>query len=669
MKFNGRMQFTGVPIANLATGTLEKIFPRSEINHFASGERICTVPQHEEFAFLVLSGRCQEICSAADAAPQILKTFERGDPIKNGVLGQPGSDQVAIVATEDCTILRIRHTDLADLGCDLNGESASSDSTIIPVAECVARPVATTLGRVLTFALAQPQSSANAIARSLARALHEISREPVALICLSPCATGCDSNRADLDLVLDQPHCSNELIKYPNGLNVVHVGVPKDFCRTGVLVEMAEELRRRFPYVLFAGPARELPIAVLHELLSQSHPGYLLSDRTDDNLSFLDQLARSLRPQGNARSPNPFQAVLCLHEGETVGDFDERLLSVGIPVAGYVHGDNGGDRFNADLRRLARQFSGRQVGLALASGGAKGFAHIGVIQVLEENGIEVDMIAGSSMGAYVGSIWAHGETGPEMEALAREMEGRWAIWSLIDPVFPPRRGFLRGLAVKRRLMRTIGEACFGDLVRPLRVVATNLETLDRTVFAHGGVAAAVHASIAVPGICVPVVVGEATYADGGIVDPLPVEALREAGVHRIIAVNTIPTPERMRAARQARRARNRENSPHLKENSSKILPFDQHLNYFARGNILEVLMRSFLGAQTRMAEVACLRANVVLRPDIDDNRWVDFRNPEQYIRAGREVALQQLDEIKALIRDQDVSHETKSNNETLAAVG
>src|SRR6185312_16180602 len=104
------------------------------------------------------------------------------------------------------------------------------------------------------------------------------------------------------------------------------------------------------------------------------------------------------------------------------------------------------DSFTLDIRRLARDISGRLVGLALSSGAAKGFAHIGVIQELEENGIEIDVIAGSSMGAYVGSLWAYGKNGTELEALARELEGRWKLWSLLDPVFPPRRGFLKGFA-------------------------------------------------------------------------------------------------------------------------------------------------------------------------------------------------------------------------------
>src|SRR4029079_19656113 len=92
--------------------------------------------------------------------------------------------------------------------------------------------------------------------------------------------------------------------------------------------------------------------------------------------------------------------------------------------------------FRADVRRLAREVGGRLVGLALSSGAAKGFAHIGVIQVLEENGIEVDVIAGSSMGSYIGSLWAYGIDGTGLEKLAREMLGRWSLWSLIDPAFP-----------------------------------------------------------------------------------------------------------------------------------------------------------------------------------------------------------------------------------------
>src|SRR5207247_5333328 len=125
--------------------------------------------------------------------------------------------------------------------------------------------------------------------------------------------------------------------------------------------------------------------------------------------------------------------------------------------------------------------------------------HVGAIQVVEENGIEVDMIAGASMGAYVGALWAFGHGGQELERLARELESRWGFWSLFDPVFPPRQGFVRGFALRKRLMRSIGTVRFADLPRPMRVIAGNLGTLGRAVLGSGEVAEAGSARVSVPG--------------------------------------------------------------------------------------------------------------------------------------------------------------------------
>src|SRR5258708_16318673 len=324
--------------------------------------------------------------------------------------------------------------------------------------------------------------------------------------------------------------------------------------------------------------------------------------------------------------------------------------------------------FRADLRRLVREICGRLVGLALSSGAAKGFAHIGVIQVLEENGIEVDVVAGSSMGAYVGALWAHGCDGRELERLARELETRWALWNLIDPAFPPRRGFLRGFAVKRRLMRSIGNARFGDLARPLRIVAANLVTLERVVFASGEVATAVHASSAVPGICVPIVIDGETYSDGGIVDPLPVDILREMGVSRVIAVNVIPTPDRIRQGIQAELDLARRNAGNKRSLFGKDLPNAQQTNYYARGNLVDVLMRSVQSGQIRMAEASCQLADVALRPDIYDDRCLDYRTPGKFITLGREEAERRLDEIKSLVTRKEAIHDPKLAPEPVATI-
>src|SRR5437667_9789339 len=136
-------------------------------------------------------------------------------------------------------------------------------------------------------------------------------------------------------------------------------------------------------------------------------------------------------------------------------------------------------------------------------------------------------------------------------------------------------------------MGSIGDSHFSGLVRPLRVVAGNLATLERVVFSSGEVAEAVHASVAVPGICVPITIDGETYIDGGIVDPLPVEVLREMGVARVIAVDAIPTPDRIRYALEAERVA-RHSRKSARKLFGKVLPLDQQLNYFARGNLFEI---------------------------------------------------------------------------------
>src|SRR2546425_10312914 len=95
------------------------------------------------------------------------------------------------------------------------------------------------------------------------------------------------------------------------------------------------------------------------------------------------------------------------------------------------------------------------------------------MQVLEENGIEGDVGPGASIGAYIGALWTYGHDGTKLEALARELESRWGFWGLLDPVFPPRQGFLRGFALRKGLMCSIGDAHFADLARPVRVGAGN----------------------------------------------------------------------------------------------------------------------------------------------------------------------------------------------------
>jgi NTE family protein len=314
---------------------------------------------------------------------------------------------------------------------------------------------------------------------------------------------------------------------------------------------------------------------------------------------------------------------------------------------------------------LSQSFSSPpRVGLVLSSGGAKGLAHIGVIQVLEENGIPIDTIVGSSMGAYIAAVWAFGHDGATMEKLAREVEGRWSWLRLLDPVLVPRSGLLRGEKMRRRLKASIGDAQFSDLVRPLRIVATNLHSLERVVFSSGEVALAVQASSAIPGVCAPVRIGDELFFDGGVVDPLPVDVAREMGLQVVIAVNVIPTPSYMRCRIEFDREQAAARQDHLK--GLKRF-FRRTIDTVASVNMFDVIHRTMLGAQMRLAEHSGRHADLVLRPLSFDARWHDFHRPGKYIALGRRTAEEHLSEIKALIKKHTHEHGATDNALAVAA--
>ncbi len=349
------------------------------------------------------------------------------------------------------------------------------------------------------------------ISEQLAKSLCSETGASVVLVRMQPCDVpssfggGFDDNAtvvdwASSDLVLQGQFRTCSLFRTEAGFHILTLSVRTGPTSPEWIASLLGPLKRHFRYVLVEAPADDAVAGLLLEFLKRSDQAYLFLEAASEDIANLDRVMQDVVASGPV-NPNRFKPVLCLPEGAKGAEFETVVRSATTPVERFVHDSprfsslkepnaqaSLTSRFRVDLRRLAREISGRLVGVALSSGAAKGFAHIGVIQVLEENGIEVDVVAGASIGAYIGALWTYGHDGAELEGLARELESRWGFWGLLDPVFPPRQGFLRGFALRKRLMRSIGDAHFADLARPLRVVAGNLATLDRTVFATGEVA-------------------------------------------------------------------------------------------------------------------------------------------------------------------------------------
>ena len=181
-----------------------------------------------------------------------------------------------------------------------------------------------------------------------------------------------------------------------------------------------------------------------------------------------------------------------------------------------------------------------RIGLALGGGAARGFAHVGVIQVLEQHGIKPDVVVGTSAGSLVAALYASGKNGKELEQSAMQMDEA----SLTDWTVPfGNRGMLRGAAVARYVSAQTQGRLIEDMVMPLGIVATDLSTGAGILFQRGDTGTAVRASSSVPGVFQPVNIGGRDYVDGGLVAPVPVGYAQQMGAELVIAVDISSPPE------------------------------------------------------------------------------------------------------------------------------
>ena len=179
-----------------------------------------------------------------------------------------------------------------------------------------------------------------------------------------------------------------------------------------------------------------------------------------------------------------------------------------------------------------------KIALALGGGAARGFAHIGVIKVLESHGIVADIVVGTSAGAVVGSLYAGGYDPYAMQKIAQQLdEKNFADWTLGG------RGLLKGEALQDFINQHLNNRPLEKLNKPFATVATDLRTGERVVFRTGDTGMAVRASAAVPGVFQPTQFRGKSYVDGGLTSPVPVQAAREMGADIVIAVDISAKPE------------------------------------------------------------------------------------------------------------------------------
>ncbi len=252
-----------------------------------------------------------------------------------------------------------------------------------------------------------------------------------------------------------------------------------------------------------------------------------------------------------------------------------------------------------------------RIGLALGGGAARGFAHVGVIQVLEEAGIRPNLVSGTSAGSLVAAFYASGKNGKQLQHVADTMEeAAFADWTL--PLF--NRGMLRGEALARYVNGQVGSRLIEDFPIPLGIVATDLNSGHSMLFQRGDTGTAVRASSAVPAVFQPVRISGREYVDGGLVSPVPVRAARQMGAEVVIAVDISSPPEGNLAA-----------------------------------GTLEVLLQTFAIMSKSINYFELKEADVVIRPALHGVSSSDFGARKRSIEAGRQAMLQALPQLRAAL--------------------
>ena len=307
-----------------------------------------------------------------------------------------------------------------------------------------------------------------------------------------------------------------------------------------------------------------------------------------------------------------------------------------------------------------------KLGLALGSGAARGLAHIGVLKVLEEAGIPIDIIAGTSMGAFIGAMYAAGVPVAQMEQVALEID--WiSMAKLLDPVLPT-----SGLSDGNKLVAFMGELLpardFKDLNLALAVTATDINTGDAIIIKQGDLLEALRASLAFPGIFSPVRFGQRFLVDGGLCNPIPTGVARSLGAERIIGVCTIPAvtkqspetflPTRHGGSRTISRWRDFFSTRRIEQAFRSALgqeseePHNEVPSNPKTPNIFRVCAQSIAIMENVINELH-LRQNphdLIIRPPLEGITLLEFHRAKEVIAAGETATRAVLPEIEYLLK-------------------
>lgn len=259
---------------------------------------------------------------------------------------------------------------------------------------------------------------------------------------------------------------------------------------------------------------------------------------------------------------------------------------------------------------ITRKKNPPKIGLALGGGAVRGFSHVGVIKTLEAQGINIDIVTGTSAGSIVGALYAGGINGFDLQKIALAMDESVATdWTIL-----PNRGVFKGESLQNYINQSLHNRNIERMSKTLGIVATDLQSGEMAVFRQGNTGMAVRASSSVPGVFQPMTISGREYVDGGLTSPVPVRAAKLLGADIVIAVDISKNPD-----------------------SGKT------------GNGLDLLLQTFaiMGKSINYFELN--EAHIVNRPNIGDIGPTDFKARHLAILEGERAAQGAIEKIRLTI--------------------
>jgi NTE family protein len=654
-----------VPLfAELSAEELELIGQRAHNLEYKKGEVIYREGAAPDCFYCLLSGRVAIAAKDSSGCEPVLEYLHRGKyfGIISLLTGEPHS--VTARAINDCLILVIKKADfdflikkLPQLAVDLSRSLSRRlkdklrhpktifESTVTSVFSSFSHAGKTVYALNLAFGLKnQTQKKIIILEVALAERPHNlpaklgIAQEAVRVVDLAASVTSSEECILASPLGVDLAcfHYQSQDSSWVKKLWAIISGLVNDYHY--LILDLPAEMDRG-----------------IFELLNQSDTIHILTSPEPLDLRRTRHLIERLRQEFNF-SEDKIRVLINeyklsrLSPQEEVGLLGQAVFAT-LPKIEFSDTDRlvlerPDCEYSRALRRISRQLGESLIGLALGVGFGYGFCHIGVLKVIEEEKIPLDMIVGSSIGAIIAALWASGKDSGEIIEIVSEFKDFRHLWGFADFTLPF-LGFLKGEKLERLLKRHLGQKTFYDLRLPLKIIATDVKKKEPRILDKGSLAEAVQASCTIPELFKPFQFKDEMLFDGGVIYPLPTEILLNLGIKKIIAVNV--TPSREDILRQCEKIKHDITGEALVK--KRGLGLGKYFKHAFKTNILDIIFSSIELMQSQMVAKEAQLADIILHPDTQGLHWLELYKVRAFAQRGEEETRRNLERIWQLVNE------------------